>query len=35
MDKIWDKNHRSQKSLAVAVGMKKTNDQAERTKVEC
>ena len=35
MDKIWDRKIlRSQRSLAVVAGMKKTNDHAEPTKVE-
>jgi len=33
MDKIWYRN--PSKSLAVVAGMKKTDDQAEPTKVEC
>ena len=35
MDKIWDiKILRSQRSLAIVAGMKKTNDHAEPIKVE-
>ena len=34
MDKIWQKILRSRRSLAVVVGMKKTNNHAEPTKVE-
>ena len=34
MYKIWDrKSFRSQRSLVVVAGMKKTNDHAEPTKV--
>ena len=35
MDKIWYWNLPSRISLAVVVGMKKPNDRAEPTKVEC
>ena len=34
MDKIWDRNPAKSESLAVVVGMKKTNDHAEPTNVE-
>jgi len=32
MDKIWDRKSFKSGSLAVVVGMKKTNDHAEPTK---
>ena len=35
MDKIWYRNLRSRRSLAVVTGMKKTNNHAEPKKVEC
>ena len=33
MDKIWYRNLRNRRSLAVVAGVKKTNDHAEPTKV--
>ena len=34
MDKIWDRNPSSQRSLAVVAGLKKMSDHAEPSKVE-
>ena len=34
MDKIWDRNL-SRRSLAVVVGMKKMNDNAEPSTAKC
>ena len=35
MDKIWDRNPSKSEVIGAVAGMKKTNDYAEPTNVEC